>query len=812
MSTTSPPTYKTFVLALFFLVATWTAYIAFSADQLRSGAWGCEMSWMMPSYHAVEWPDAPSTKYRLYLYREQGVDDQDPSGHPVIFVPGNAGSYKQVRSIASSAARQHRDGVGARPLDFFTLDLGEDFSALHAATLERQAVFLAAAVRRVRAMYPADQPVTLLGHSMGGIVARLAIKALEPGTVDAVVTMSTPHAVPPVTLEWGMERVYASIGAPPSARDPLLVSICGGVSDTQVVSDHCALPAALADEHALAVFTTGVPGAWTGVEHQAMVWCHQIRWRVARALLDMAGAARAEQLAAARAWLEPGMMPFARLYTEDVPITHQSMAVTFALDGLTEETLAHPPIDIELCDETCTTIDARVVAFPRPRAENPFPLPGEGARLDEVGFVVNADVEAVWGVLRLSSSLPMLGVTAGERQVHRVTGDSWGEHLAAGRASSPTTGPASSALQVDLTLPRKVSSLDVWRLTTQQDFCSGPLPIIHHCSVPAPGIAASESRFFPAPHAHLHSHVGGSPFLPSAPARVLDVRIYQSPDCPVTHAALAYDWPAALAKAVLRFRMGAVAWPLGWAAWVVANQMDRFKSGHAPSFASTLEHSLGPAMAKPAIALAGASLLHLLPISGRRTLVLGTTSLSHVHWTLALGAWSLGAVCFLSTLAQAMGKLRRPAKETPLPLAWRVGLPAGLLVVIYLFLPHQMGVAILFLVQALFVMSDTKPSLGPTTLVVLFFLLPFHLPGIAVWGRDVGRGAAVRDRAVWSVVPALAAVVAGSQGEATPKRAPLVRAAALALAAAAFGLGVRWTFALQPLLHVLLVVLAALHV
>lgn len=36
-----------------------------------------------------------------------GAHTKKPTGHPVIFIPGNAGSYKQVRSIASSAARQY---------------------------------------------------------------------------------------------------------------------------------------------------------------------------------------------------------------------------------------------------------------------------------------------------------------------------------------------------------------------------------------------------------------------------------------------------------------------------------------------------------------------------------------------------------------------------------------------------------------------------------------------------------------------------------------------------------------------------------
>jgi hypothetical protein len=51
-------------------------------------------------------------------------------GVPVLFIPGNAGSSRQVRSTASSAARQYFSspsvissdfaGRGIKPLDFFT--------------------------------------------------------------------------------------------------------------------------------------------------------------------------------------------------------------------------------------------------------------------------------------------------------------------------------------------------------------------------------------------------------------------------------------------------------------------------------------------------------------------------------------------------------------------------------------------------------------------------------------------------------------------------------------------------------------------
>lgn len=50
-----------------------------------SGAWGCEMSWMTPSYIRIQDPIGPSSRYSLYLYREQGWDIDEQVCPQVIY-------------------------------------------------------------------------------------------------------------------------------------------------------------------------------------------------------------------------------------------------------------------------------------------------------------------------------------------------------------------------------------------------------------------------------------------------------------------------------------------------------------------------------------------------------------------------------------------------------------------------------------------------------------------------------------------------------------------------------------------------------
>lgn len=64
---------------------------------------GCTMTYMYPTYIPISAPkNLSSNKYGLYLYHEgwKKIDfDQhlkQLNGVPILFVPGNGGSYKQV--------------------------------------------------------------------------------------------------------------------------------------------------------------------------------------------------------------------------------------------------------------------------------------------------------------------------------------------------------------------------------------------------------------------------------------------------------------------------------------------------------------------------------------------------------------------------------------------------------------------------------------------------------------------------------------------------------------------------------------------
>jgi pimeloyl-ACP methyl ester carboxylesterase len=235
-----------------------------------------------------------------------------------------------VRPIAAETANYFHDVLrqddaalksGVRSLDFFTVDFNEDITAFHGQTLLDQAEYLNEAIRYILSLYldprvsdrspnlPDPTSVIIVGHSMGGVVARtmLIMPNYQSNSINTILTMSAPHARPPVSFDSQIVKTYQDINdywrnaysQQWANNNPLwhvtLVSIAGGGLDTVVPSDYASLESIVPETHGFTVFTTTIPNVWTSMDHQAILWCDQFRKVVARALYDVVDVSRATQ-------------------------------------------------------------------------------------------------------------------------------------------------------------------------------------------------------------------------------------------------------------------------------------------------------------------------------------------------------------------------------------------------------------------------------------------------------------------------------------------------------------------------------------
>ncbi|KAL5581294.1 hypothetical protein UlMin_013736 [Ulmus minor] len=321
---------------------------------------GCVMTYMYPTYIPISSPEGESsTKYGLYLYHEgwKKIDFKEHlkklSGIPVLFIPGNGGSYKQVRSLAAESDRAYQGGPLERTyyqeaflspeeggldaivddfwlpnqysnrLDWFAVDLEGEHSAMDGSILEEHTEYVVYAIHRILDQYKESydarekegaaasgilpKSVILVGHSMGGFVARAAIihPHLRRSAVETVLTLSSPHQSPPLALQPSLGHYFAHVNnewrtgyevqttqSGHYAADPVLsrvvvISISGGYNDYQVRSKLESLDGIVPPTHGFMISSTGMRNVWLSMEHQAILWCNQLVVQVSHTLLSL---------------------------------------------------------------------------------------------------------------------------------------------------------------------------------------------------------------------------------------------------------------------------------------------------------------------------------------------------------------------------------------------------------------------------------------------------------------------------------------------------------------------------------------------
>lgn len=345
------------ILSVIFLSSSAASFLYY-ADEPKN----CRMSFMSPSFIKLEGFNQNYTrhysKYTLYLYRETEIDNDNapPCGIPVLFIPGNAGSFRQVRALAAQSATLYQSGLGEKSkfldhsnpydkpihpqFDYYTADFNEDLTAFHGRSLLDQAEYLNDAVKYILSLYnstnfvsdfrgssrtddnsnsnydtqhpffgssannsyPNPLSVILIGHSMGGVVARsmFLLDNYQAGSVNSIFTLSAPHTLPPAPFDRDLVSVYDRVNSHWEnsfsqdfiGRNPLaqvsLISITGGNLDKMILSESTSVSSFVPPSNGFTVFTTSIPHVWSSIDHQAIVWCDQFRQVFATVLSEMA--------------------------------------------------------------------------------------------------------------------------------------------------------------------------------------------------------------------------------------------------------------------------------------------------------------------------------------------------------------------------------------------------------------------------------------------------------------------------------------------------------------------------------------------
>ncbi|TGZ65286.1 hypothetical protein CRM22_005963 [Opisthorchis felineus] len=221
-------------------------------------------------------------------------------GFPILFLPGTRGSYKTIRSLASSQD-YFMHGADQVPFDYFAIDHNEDVTALSGDAVERQSRFTKIVIDVILSMYRGTvdppQSVLLVGHSLGviSVLNLLSNPEFDQRKVTTVFALAGPLLDPIFSPGPRMDLVYDKIGryfftlASNSSRSSSLVllSLTGGSRDVLVPDVLGRIDFRFTELNVLSLSTSAVSYVWAPCDHLCILWCRQLVYALTSALLDM---------------------------------------------------------------------------------------------------------------------------------------------------------------------------------------------------------------------------------------------------------------------------------------------------------------------------------------------------------------------------------------------------------------------------------------------------------------------------------------------------------------------------------------------
>ena len=133
--------------------------------------------------------------------------------------------------MGSVSLRKSEDVNLRKWFDYFSLDFNEELSGLVGSLLEKQTQFAISVIDHVLSFYDKGREIILVGHSMGGIVARAILSRGYGDRIYLIYTQATPHLAPPMFIDKEIIAFYRDLKTAEASMnkfDTPIVSVSGG--------------------------------------------------------------------------------------------------------------------------------------------------------------------------------------------------------------------------------------------------------------------------------------------------------------------------------------------------------------------------------------------------------------------------------------------------------------------------------------------------------------------------------------------------------------------------------------------------------
>ena len=178
----------------------------------------------------------------------------------------------------------------------FTADLKSEAVGLAGGTLREQVKFIKSCIDTILELYDltdnSPRSVVLVGHSVGGIVARgvVMLDGFDLSSISAILTYATPNQAPVLSADHEIAGFYSEVNLywktnAKRLQEITVLSIGAGDNDFQVRHSLTKLPTN--DRNTLCTSTVVIPSVQLTTDHQAVVWCKQLVLVTSRFLFSL---------------------------------------------------------------------------------------------------------------------------------------------------------------------------------------------------------------------------------------------------------------------------------------------------------------------------------------------------------------------------------------------------------------------------------------------------------------------------------------------------------------------------------------------
>uniref|UniRef100_A0A0K0FI55 GPI inositol-deacylase n=1 Tax=Strongyloides venezuelensis TaxID=75913 RepID=A0A0K0FI55_STRVS len=240
--------------------------------------------WRNPKFYSLY--EDKRLKYGFFLYGEGWyfhdlVESRYFDGIPIVFVPGNAADGAMVRSIGSILQNKTERLNSPFRFNVFSTHFNEEFSIFDVSVLKRQAKFLIDSLVELEKLYGnrRKKKYILMGHSMGGIVIKMALSESEwlRKNVAFILTMGTSLKGHPLKITRDFIEIYDKIL---SLNTVPVISMHGGFMD-ELIEESLTK-----DNNSLTFGYQGMDRVWSMADHKCLVWCNEAQRAISRLFFD----------------------------------------------------------------------------------------------------------------------------------------------------------------------------------------------------------------------------------------------------------------------------------------------------------------------------------------------------------------------------------------------------------------------------------------------------------------------------------------------------------------------------------------------